>query len=98
MSTLVKSAIRLRFGQRSPPPWVEAFLEAVEHLEPLDQKHEKGKRDRRLAQIVGDECRKIVGEIIVPVMNEEEEMLEEIAILDRAVEELRGVGSEKIEF
>jgi hypothetical protein len=93
MSTVVKSALKLRFGEESPPPWIEAFLKAVEHLEPLDPKNEKGKRERRLAQMAGDACRKRKGEVVVPVMNEEEEMQAELVMYESAEGELQRVSS-----
>lgn len=92
ISSLVNAALQLRFQDGSLPPWVEPFTDAVEALESLDQKDEKEIQKRRAAQRAGDVHRTKVGEVVVPAQSEEEEILEEIAMLERAVEELRYVS------
>jgi hypothetical protein len=92
MSSIVNAALQLRFQHEPLPPWVEPFMNAAEALKPLDQKDEKEKQKRRQEQGTGDIQRKKMGEVVVPVQSDEEEILGEISLLERAVEELQRVS------
>lgn len=98
MANLVKSTLALRFKDEPHPPWIEPFLQAVEDLEPLDQKDEKEKQEIRVAQRAGDERRKRMGEIIVPVLDDEDELKEEISILEQAEGHLNRVSLITLDF